>query len=286
MNALPYRRFFLATLLLLISCASNTTSNGEEADPFVGVWNYDQPNLTAGTNIAALECPAAKNGAPAFSTQVPQIGNITFEKSGSTGLRGITDQGCSWSFVVSGSQATMSPPAQSCFNKVIGSRYTITRWTLRAEGDHAVEELQAISHQAVDCPFALGAGARTKVNTSKREDTERFVGSWFYLPPDALQTNVASVACMQQMPSFVPVMGTIMIERSGDHLLTATEPLGCKRQLRVLGNTAELVPGDASCGHALSFWSMASDGKQLAQIQSGKQGDCAFVLTNSRLERQ
>jgi hypothetical protein len=65
MNRHSHALNFLLLLGASIGCASNDLTKSEESESFVGVWNYDQPNLASGTNIAALECPAG-NGAPGF----------------------------------------------------------------------------------------------------------------------------------------------------------------------------------------------------------------------------
>ena len=59
---------------------------------------------------------------------VPQIGNLTATRKEAGRLEGRTDQGCTWTFKDNGSSSELDPAPQSCFNKVIGSSYTITHW--------------------------------------------------------------------------------------------------------------------------------------------------------------
>jgi hypothetical protein len=296
-----YRSRMKRALTALVGCvlaACGTSNSSAPLGPsaaFVGTWNYDLPNAVNGENLADLDCPAAPN-APAFQAQVPQIGNIVFSQTSATELSGTTDQGCTWKFSVVGSTASLTSP-QTCFNKVIGSSYTITQWTIaadnnRVDSNRASEVMVATSHQAVECSFKIASGRRTKLSANDAADpTVPFVGTWVYVPPDAAGTNSAVLACMGAdagTASYVPQTGLITISKGDDKRLAVRTDLGCTASLRAEGNTAELIASNGVCagGPTPAFWSMATDGKEMVQILSGLQGGCSFLLANSRLVKR
>ena len=188
---------------------------------YLGVWNYDQPNGETSENIAQLQCPAPKGspeGMHGFGMMIPQIGNLTITNAADGHLKGVTDQGCSWTFKVGSSSAELEPASQTCFNKLIGSSYTITRWSIRVDGNQESETLMAKSHhQMGDCDFAMQTGKRTKA-----EDTDSsglFVGDWRYdtLDPKT-RMNVAQKICGEESskPAVVPISGTVTISKVSD----------------------------------------------------------------------
>ena len=86
---------FALCLAVVTSCCAAQESK------YLGVWNYDQPDGKTFENIAQLQCPAPK-GSPAgthgFGMMIPQIGNLTITREAAGHLKGVTDQGCSWTF--------------------------------------------------------------------------------------------------------------------------------------------------------------------------------------------
>lgn len=274
-------------LLFSIACAA---CDGSQQERFVGTWNYALPNDTTGLNIAALDCPASEN-APALQLGIPQIGNIALSAFAEDMLSGTTDQGCMWSFKVTDGHAELNPPAQTCFNPVIGSGYTITHWSLDlTEQDDAVasEHVIAVSHHEVDCSFVLAAGRRNKVASSAtRADVAAFEGHWSYQVPDASGVNMAQLTCDGAAPSFEPLLGALDITALDAQTIAVRTPEGCSAQLHVQGNTAELVADSSDCagkGVLPEHWSMASDGVALYQVVSGQSRGCGYLVSNSRLQ--
>lgn len=54
-----------------------------------------------------------------------------------------------------------------CFNHVIGSSYTMTRWSVRFSGRHETEYITAVSHLPYgDFDFVLKNGTRSRVTAS------------------------------------------------------------------------------------------------------------------------
>jgi len=221
-----------------------------------------------------------------FALALPQIGGITFADVDGR-LTGTTDQGCTWTFAQDGDSADLAPSEQTCFNQVIGSSYTLTRWHLDASGDRETEVIEATSHQAAeDCTFALARGRRTKVTGST---AAAFTGTWVYAPPDATGGNVELVYCPgAAMPAAIPQTGSVTVTALGPDQLDAVGDDGCHRTLAVAGNTAELVPGGAPCatGRALAFWSLATDGERAASVMAGTNDmGCSFLLAAGKLTR-
>ncbi|AKU98354.1 hypothetical protein AKJ09_05018 [Labilithrix luteola] len=85
-----------------------------------GKWNYVQPNVEDDTNVGHLECPDG------FSLALPQIGWMDLTQTDGR-LSATTDQGCTWTFALQNGRAELSPASQTCFNRVIGSSYTLAR---------------------------------------------------------------------------------------------------------------------------------------------------------------
>jgi hypothetical protein len=270
------------------ACNSTDMVPADPTAPLLGAWNYDQPNVQSGVNMAQIDCPLA-NGSPAFSTIIPQIGNVVFSKRADRIVQGKTDQGCTWTFAVEGSTAELSPAAQTCFNDVIGSSYTITKWSITLSGFHETEDIAATSHLAVDCAFGLPQGNRTKADAPGSPDpTTPFLGTWTFGSAGPSGANVANTMCtaldggasrMQE-----PQVGTLTVAKQGADTIAATTADGCTSTLSVVGNTAELAQG-ATCSQALSpsFWSMATDGQTLVEIVGGTEQGCGFLLTNGWL---
>lgn len=280
----PSTRICIALALLVSAC---DPTPADPADAFVGVWNYDHPALASGFGIATLECPAS-DLSPPLSLLLPQIGWLSFERTGPDRLDGTTDQGCAWTFSVEDDVATIDPVGQSCFNANIGSSYTITAWTVALGDDgHASESLSAVSHHEVDCAFELTDAARTRFDPSAGDLTAPFVGTWLLDPPDAQAGSVAVVTCPDAAPSYVPQVGALTIVRVDDDTIAITTEAGCTSTLDLRDHTAELATPAASCdgGPVPSFWSFETDGMDAFQTQSGALDGCAFVLSNSHLVR-
>jgi hypothetical protein len=251
--------------LTAVPSANATTSDGAK---YVGTWNYDQPDNATMRNVAVLDA-----GSP---IRFPQIGNIVFAENSSGGITGHTDQGCSWEFQVQPHSLELTSP-QTCFNHVINSAYTITRWSVSVSGRHEKESFDAISHQPTgDVAFTLGNGARTKVRIGARSHaTRRFTGPWTYDPanPQTLVNMVTTVAPDGTVTAAAQT-GTVDFGRKNDHTITARTANGCRWTLNVQGNTAELLPAAQTCVLAtstetLSFWSIASNGRHQASIMTG-----------------
>ena len=197
---------FTCSLAVATSCCAAQENN------YLGVWNYDQPNGATLENIAALQCPAPKasaEGMHGFGMMIPQIGNLTITKAPDGHLKGVTDQGCSWIFKAGADSAELDPASQTCFNKVIGSSYTITQWSIQVHGNQESEKLIAKSHhQMGDCDFVMQSGRRTKANDA--DTSGLFVGNWRYddLNPTT-RVNVAQKVCGEKsdQPSPVPMSG-------------------------------------------------------------------------------
>ena len=266
---------------------------------YLGVWNYDQPNGRTSENIAQLLCPAPK-GSPAdihgFGMMIPQIGNLTITEAAAGHLKGVTDQGCSWTFKAGPSSAELDPASQTCFNKVIGSSYTITQWSIRVNGNQESETLMAKSHhQMGDCDFVMQNGKRTKANDI--DSSGLFVGDWRYDTFDPkTRVNVAQKICGEKsaQPAPVPMSGTVTISKVSDGVLEAATSDGCSWKLKVQGNTA-ILDSPQSCekdGKAsrLNSWTIASDGQhQLSSMNSEQKSagaSCTIALGTGSLSRE
>jgi hypothetical protein len=184
--------------------------------------------------------------------------------------------------------ATFASAQATCENPVIGSSYTITRWTLTRQGDVAAEVVDAISHRpgGDDYDFVLASGSRTWVDPDADDPAAAFDGSWVYAPPDPLtRANVASIACSDAVgnplpPSYEPQLGSIDITRTGPHAAAASDDDGCTWTFAVHGNTALLDPPAQTCGPlTLDHWALTSDGASAFEIRSGERADCRVLLS-------
>ena len=138
------------------------------AQPYLGTWNYDQPDQATMRNIAVLSCPPDGDGCASsplpLPLRIPQIGNIVFSAAATGTVVGHTDQGCTWRFAVTTGSLELSPPGQFCFNHTIGSAYTLTRWSVTVVGNHERETIIGVSHQPTgDLVTTMHDGARTRV---------------------------------------------------------------------------------------------------------------------------
>jgi hypothetical protein len=298
----------VALLSGLMACtnANATNANATQAahggTKYTGTWNYDQPDSTSLRNIAVLSCPASNPECPTEpggarpSLEFPQIGNITFSKNNDGGITGHTDQGCTWYFKVEAHSLELTS-AQTCFNKVVDSSYTITTWSVSVAGRHEKETLIATSHQPTgDWDFVLRTGVRTKVDPAGRLDaTRRFTGRWTYAPAVPPLVNIVTNVGQDGQVTQVPRTGAVVFTKRNNHTVTARTADGCRWHLRTRGNTAELQPAGQTCRlsastEQLNFWSIASDGKRQASIMNGvieKDGEqSTFVLSVGSLTKQ
>jgi hypothetical protein len=270
-----------ATLL-----ASENLAQTQEGK-YAGMWNYDQPNASTGTNVGTIQCPAREKAGQAFVLVVPQIGNLTMTQKEDGRLEGKTDQGCTWTFKDDGSSSELNPTPQSCFNKVIGSSYTITHWAIQVDGNHETESIEAKSHLPMgDCDFALKQGSRTRAEGS--DSSRLFVGDWVYDAPNP-QTHSNMLQTMYQgagdhpSPGAAPQTGLVSFSKAGEHRLTAHTGDGCTWRLDVYGNTA-LLPPPQTCEVAgskitMNHWSIASNGEQQNTIMNMTQDEAGTIRT-------
>lgn len=261
----------------------------------LGTWNYDQPDSKTMTNFVVISCPP---GTPSCATAppitLPQIGYVVFSGAPDESVIGRTDQGCTWRFTPVPSGLELSPgKAQTCFNHVIGSSYTITRWSVRFSGRHETEYIAAVSHLSYgNFDFVLKNGKRTRAQTSPAA-ARRFTGTWNYTPADP-KTGV-NIKTTDYPPPVGPVTSALtghvtFTSRHGD-LISARADDGCTWTLAVAGNTAELKPARQTCTQGrttttMSFWSIASDGRQQVWIIAGTdpQGN-SYLAANTSLTR-
>jgi hypothetical protein len=248
------------------------------AERNLGTWNYDQPDSKTMTNIAVISCPP---GTPSCATMppiaIPQIGYVVFSAGPAGSVIGRTDQGCTWRFTpVPGGLELSQGKAQTCFNHIIGSSYTMIRWSVRFFGRHETEYITATSHLPQgDFEFVLGNGKRTRAQTSPAA-VRRFTGTWQYTPADP-DTGV-NIETTVYPPPVGPVKSALtghvtFTSRRGD-LIGARTDDGCTWTLTVAGNTAELDPARQTCTQGgtmrtMSFWAVASDGRQQVSIIAG-----------------
>jgi hypothetical protein len=248
------------------------------AERDLGTWNYDQPDSKTMTNIAVISCPP---GTPSCATMppiaIPQVGYVVFSAGPDGSVIGRTDQGCTWRFTPVPGGLELSPgKAQTCFNHVIGSSYTMTRWSVRFFGRHETEHIAAVSHLPYgDFEFVLENGKRTRAQPSPAA-VRRFTGTWQYTPADP-NTGV-NIKTTTYPPPVGPVKSALtgqitFTSRHGD-LISARTGDGCTWTLAVAGNTAELNPARQTCTQGgttrtMSFWSIASDGRQQVSVIAG-----------------
>jgi hypothetical protein len=263
--------------------------------PDLGTWNYDQPSGATMTNIAVASCPA---GSPSCASVppvlLPQIGYVVFSAGPGGSVLGRTDQGCTWRFTPVPAGLELSPGApQSCFNHVIGSSYTMTRWSVRFSGRHETEYITAVSHLPYgDFDFVLKNGQRTRAQAGPAA-VRRFTGNWRYATANPetglnIKTTVYPAPAGQVRS---PLTGQVTFTpRQGD-LISARTADGCTWTLAVAGNTAELRPAKQACTRdgattTMTFWSIASNGRQQVAIFAGtdpKGG--SYLAANTSLTR-
>jgi len=69
--------------------------HGTAVDKYLGMWNYDEPDLRTMTDIAVITCPPAeKSCAASPPLELPQIGFVVFSPGPHGSVVGRTDQGC------------------------------------------------------------------------------------------------------------------------------------------------------------------------------------------------
>ena len=279
---------------------------GSSLEQYLGRWNYDQPDRDGMRNVAVIQCPAnntscagpAPSGGPLL---IPQVGDIVFAKDAGGGVVGRTDQGCTWHFTVHPASLELAPPLQYCFNQVIGSGYTLTRWSVTVRGSHERETITAVSHQPNgDYDFILNNGSRTRVAEQPSPGVVRgFAGTWLYAPADP-QTMVNIVISRETRPDgtrvrLFPQTGVVSFTKGRDGIVVAHTDNGCRWTLVVRGNTAQLAPSSQSCPLpgstvTLTHWVIASDGLRQASVLAGIKESGArtsnFLLNVGELNRQ
>jgi hypothetical protein len=170
--ALRLRRSTALTVALIgvltgsiaINANANAAPSLASTAKFLGVWNYRTPETTTGLNIAVVS-------GTSFSEAFPQVGWVDFTQDPDGGVTGTTDQGCTWQFGLESGDLQLASQGQTCFNKVIGSKYQMNRWTVSVTGDREYEYIQATSFLPYGTfNFTLALGARTKVNPANRQD--------------------------------------------------------------------------------------------------------------------
>jgi len=279
-----------ALLTAVVGChrAGDAGASSPHDEPaWNGTWNYTQPDIAADRDVGHLSCPDG------FALVLPQLGWARFAQSGRR-LVVETDQGCRWTFTRRGLGAALDPPAQTCFNQVIGSSYTLTRWDIAVAGTDETETIVGNSHQpGGDCMFTLPAGRRTRVTESDADDAAAFLGAWSFDATDAPGANLQQVVCPGDAPGVLRpgvATGGVTITQLSSRAIRVVTDDGCPWTLAVAGNTAELDPPQQTCPasqRTRRFWAMASDGQRIATVASGAErvGDapCDVVLATGRL---
>lgn len=282
-----------ALLAAMVGChgaGGAGASSPQDEPPWNGTWNYTQPDLAADRNIGHLSCPDG------FALVLPQLGWARFAQR-DQGLVVETDQGCGWTFAQRGRRAALDPPAQTCFNKVIGSSYTLTRWDIAVAGAEETETITGTSHQpGGDCAFTLPVGRRLRVTDGDADASGPFLGAWWFDAAGAPGANLQQVMCPGDVPGVVrprEATGGVTIARLSSRAIRAVTDDGCPWTLAVAGNTAELDPPQQTCTavqRTRRFWAMVSDGQHIATVASGTEmvGDapCDVVLATGRLVRR
>jgi hypothetical protein len=290
----------LTLTLAAIGFAAPQAAQAQTRHDYLGTWNYDQPVRESMRNVAVISCPdASANCRPGPPLQVPQIGTIVFSKAADGKITGHTDQGCTWTFAVRPTSLELDSPAQYCFNHVIGSAYTITKWSVSLSGDHARESIEAVSHQPTgDYEFRLDKGSRTKVTGQAWAQARKvFPGAWQYDASDP-QSRVNVLTTRYTDPDGqvravqTPQQGVITITSGRRNTVTARTENGCRWTFTARGNTAELDPPVQTCrtpqGEAkLTFWAIASDGRHQASVMAGtdEQGGDFLLSVGSLTKR-
>jgi hypothetical protein len=278
--ALRPRRWMVLAVLLLGALAGSFAINtradaaASPATPhastakFLGVWNYRTPEPRTGLDIAMVS---------GFSEEFPQVGWVDFTQDPDGEVTGTTDQGCSWQFALESGELQLASQGQACFNKVIGSKYEMNRWTVSVTGNQEREYIQATSFLPNGTfNFTLARGARTKVNQASRQDAaKRYAGDWTFNTADpATGVNIENVVPAGGQASMQAVTGSVSISRTGPDGILARTANGCEWKLEVAGNTAELA-GTQTCrlpdnsSQTYSFWAMASGGRHEYAVMAG-----------------
>ncbi|MGJ6965919.1 hypothetical protein ACSDR0_28820 [Streptosporangium sp. G11] len=273
-------------IAMVIGVAGPGQARAQTGNPpphrYLGTWNYDQPVRESMRNIAVISCPdTGTNCRPIPPLHVPQIGDITFSKAAGGGIVGRTDQGCTWTFAVRSTSLELNPPSQNCFNRVIGSAYTITRWSVTVSGDRERETIEAVSHQPNgDYEFRLDKGSRTRVGKDAWAQARKvFPGAWRYDASDPrsrvnLLTTRYTDPDGQVRTVQTPQQGLVTFTSGHKNIVTARTENGCDWTLAARGNTARLEPAVQTCETALgtttlTFWTIASDGGHQASVMAG-----------------
>lgn len=267
------------------------------AHGYLGVWNYDQPDFTTMTNIAVVSCPAGTAscaGTPEL--EFPQIGYIVFAAGPHGTVTGRTDQGCTWRFARHRGGLELSPASQYCFNHVVGSGYTITRWSVTFSGARESETIIATSHLPNgNYDFVLQDGRRTRAANQPGTASD-FTGNWRYDRADPhtglnIQTISYTEPDGQVKIVYETLTGQVTITAGYDDLITARTPDGCRWTLLTRGNTAELQPAHQTChlhgsDTTLTFWAIAGTRTQQASILAGTgPRDSSFLMADGGLTR-
>jgi hypothetical protein len=102
--ALLFGSVALIAAAVPVGIAEASPPPGASAQPYLGTWNYDQPDPATMRNIAVLSCPPDGDGCASspfpLPLHIPQIGNIVFSAAANGMVVGQTDQGCTWRFAV------------------------------------------------------------------------------------------------------------------------------------------------------------------------------------------
>ena len=256
---------------------------------FLGRWNYRTPQPTTGLNIATVS-------GSGFSENFPQIGWVDFTRGRGGEVTGRTDQGCTWRFALKSGRLQLASPGQTCFNKVIGSKYQMNRWTVSVTGDREQEYIQATSFlPSGSYDFTLAHGARTKAPTKVTKNAG-YAGHWtFNAPNQATGVNIETLVDSSGQESRRPVSGKLAITRTAPNRISVRTANGCHWNLTAAGNTAELarpqtchLRGGATQTYA--FWAMAVGGRRQylvisgTNVAAGKRTE--FSLTTGLLTRR
>jgi hypothetical protein len=267
------------------------------AHGYLGVWNYDQPDVTTMTNIAVVSCPADTAGcAGTPELEFPQIGYIVFAAGPDGTVTGRTDQGCTWRFARHPGGLELSPAPQYCFNHVVGSGYTITRWSVTFSGAQESETITAISYlHGGDYDFFLHDGRRTRA-AAQPGTAREFAGTWRYDRADPRSgLNIQAISYPgpdgQVKIVYAALTGQVTFAADRGDLITARTPDGCRWTLLARGNTAELQPARQTChlhGSAttLTFWAIAGTRtQQVSILASTGPRDSSFLMADGGLTR-
>jgi hypothetical protein len=277
----PRRWLLLAAALVSALAGSIAVSAQADAAPsaapppastarFLGVWNYRAPEPATGLNVAVVS-------GTGFSEEFPQVGWVDFTPGAGGEVTGTTDQGCTWQFALESGQLQLASQGQTCFNKVIGSRYQMDRWTVSVTGSREREDIRATSFlPGGTFSFALARGARTKVEQASRQDVaRRYAGDWTFSPASAATgVNIENVVSASGQASEQAVTGAVSMIRTGRNSILARTADGCAWKLQVAGNTAELA-GAQTCqlpdgsAQTYSFWAMAVSGGREYAVLAG-----------------